>query len=97
LKKSPTENLEQIAIAASAIGTAISALSSQAVYAAMPITFALFLNLVNRNEISKQTRSNVNVSVIGIKNDVLSKIGRKAEEISSLTNQVENLSQFSFY
>ena len=93
MQKSPSENLERIAIVASAIGTIASALSSQAVYAAMPITCALFLNLVNRNDIKKQTQSNVNVSLIGIKNDVLSKIGAKTTEISNLTNEVAILDE----
>ena len=91
LKKSHTENLERIAIAASAFGTLVSALSSQAVYAAMPITFALFLNLVNRNDIKKQTQNSVNISLLGTKNDILSKVGRKMEEVPDLTENVESL------
>ena len=91
MKKNPTENLEYIAIAASVIGTIISALSSQAVYAAMPITLSLFLNLVNRNDVKKQTQSNVNISLTSTKNDILSKVGRKIEEIPDLTERVESL------
>ncbi len=91
MKKNPTENLEYIAIAASVIGTIISALSSQAVYAAMPITFSLFLNLVNRNDIKKQTQSNVKISLVSTKNDILSKVGKKIEEIPDLTERVESL------
>ena len=91
MKKSHTENLERIAIAASAFGTLVSALSSQAVYAAMPITFALFLNLVNRNDIKKQTQNSVNISLLGTKNDILSKVGRKMEEVPDLTENVESL------
>ena len=91
MKKSPIENLERIAIAASVIGTIISALSSQAVYAAMPITFSLFLNLVNRNDVKKQIQSNVNISQVSTKNDILSKVGRKIDKIPDLTDRVENL------
>jgi len=48
------EIAEYISIGASALGTIAAALSHQAAYAATPVTLALSLNLVNRQQLQKQ-------------------------------------------
>jgi len=48
------EIAEYISVGASALGTIAAALSHQAVYAATPLTLALSLNLVNRQQLQKQ-------------------------------------------
>jgi predicted nucleic acid-binding Zn-ribbon protein len=90
LKKNSTENLERIAIAASVIGTVIAALSSQAVYAAMPITLSLFLNLVNRNDVKKHTQ-NLTEQVKGLTkklNDVSINLGNSQQQTQNNLNNV---------
>ncbi len=53
-KDSWLKTAEYAALAGSALGTVAAAISSQATYAAAPLTLALSLNLINRTRLEKQ-------------------------------------------
>lgn len=52
---------EYIAIATSVLGSLLSAISGQTLYATVPISLALLLNLFNRNQLQQESRNNVQI------------------------------------
>src|SRR4028118_560456 len=55
-KRSWTEIAEYASLAGSALGTVVAAVSNQVLYAATPLTFALALNLINRQRFQQETQ-----------------------------------------
>ncbi|HEY9709045.1 MAG TPA: hypothetical protein V6D48_12660 [Oculatellaceae cyanobacterium] len=98
---------EYISVGGSVIGSAIAAVSEQAIYGLAPVSLSLFLNLINRRQLEllsqqtpaasaqvQQLRSAVNslsVANTKVKQDLQNLVPR--QELTSIVSTVENLNQ----
>ena len=99
------EIAEYVSVGSSVIGSAIAAISEQAIYGLAPVCLSLFLNLINRRQLEllsqqsptasaqvQQLRSAVNslsVANTKIKQDLQNLVPR--QELTSIVSTVENL------
>ncbi|OYQ64776.1 hypothetical protein B9G53_10070 [Pseudanabaena sp. SR411] len=99
MKTTTLELVEFVAIGTSIIGTIISNVVGQAVYAATPITFTLILNLVNRDQLKKQVQENTITEINLLQKQiqqansaVASQIGIRIQSIPETARRIEDVS-----
>lgn len=78
-----TEQAEYISLGFSALGTIAAAVTQQTLYAATPLTIALSLNLLNRQELARRTRQ--------IGNNITQLEQQASSNIHSLENQLQSV------
>lgn len=81
------EFAEYTFLVASVLGTAITLLSGQAIYMALPMSVSLLLNLINRLRLEQQMKRRITTAMLRLQEEI-------SEDILSLENQVlDQLSQ----
>lgn len=101
------EIAEYVSVGGSVIGSALAAVSEQAIYGLAPVSLSLFLNLINRRQLEQlsqhspaasaqvqQLRSAVNslnIANTKLKQDLQNLI--PSQELTSIVSTVENLNQ----
>jgi predicted nucleic acid-binding Zn-ribbon protein len=93
MKKQPwLEIAEYVFLAGSVLGTFIAVTSSQVVYAAIPLTVALSLNLVNRRRFQQETQNYVS-GVIGEAHTAFQSLHQQVQKFPALNLQLDTLNQ----
>lgn len=86
------EIAEYVSIAASVVGSVVSVVSGQLIYAVLPLSISLVLNVVNRRRIEQLSRQS-SATAIAQKQQLKSAIATMAQEARILVTAVEQLHQ----
>src|SRR4028119_1068155 len=86
------EIAEYVSLAGSALGSVVAVASGQVVYAAVPLTVALALNLVNRRQFQQQTWHHSR-SAITQANQIIQSLQQQVEALPAINRQMLTLDQ----
>ena len=86
------EIVEYISVAASVVGTAVAAVSQQAIYAAAPVSLSLVLNLINRSRLSEVNHQNPPAAIARV-DELQSDLAQMQQSAQGLLTAVEALHQ----